>query len=529
MTSFMSLYGTSEHSIGWLTILLDASIKSVIVLALAAGLNLALKRSSAAFRHLVWLLAVVSCLCLPVISVTLPSWRLPVGPQVVLSAKAIPRFEGNLNATQLSSPDHRGEILRTPIPQVYPNRHTAELPDSVHGESAMAASQATGWRRMSTLWTCIRIIWVFGMFVVLLPLLAGLVGIWRIARRGQHIADGSLAELADELVGQLGIKRRVTLLRCQVEMPLTWGIIRPQVLIPADAENWSTDQQRSVLLHELAHVQRWDWLTQTVFHMCCAIYWFNPLVWVADCRMRLERERACDDHVLTNGCAAVAMAQRSWIEKRLRVILATDRNRNPVSKAAVTVSVLTVASLVLLIGVMRLAEAAEEDELLQQIREVVQVRPEEVGAEIEAFLKAFPDSKHAMGILAIKIGLLEREGKYQEALAELDKIDHPAMLPKVYEQKANLYSILQEWEKAAEYRLRSAELTLGKPAPDFNLKDIYGETVSLVDFRGKVVLLDFWATWCGPCIHELPALKAIYEKHKHNYRFRPNQYQFGCQ
>ena len=307
MTSFMSLYGTSEHSIGWLTILLDASIKSVIVLALAAGLNLALKRSSAAFRHLVWLLAVVSCLCLPVISVTLPSWRLPVGPQVVLSAKAIPRFEGNLNATQLSSPDHRGEILRTPIPQVYPNRHTAELPDSVHGESAMAASQATGWRRMSTLWTCIRIAWVFGMFVVLLPLLAGLVGIWRIARRGQHIADGSLAELADELVGQLGIKRRVTLLRCQVEMPLTWGIIRPQVLIPADAENWSTDQQRSVLLHELAHVQRWDWLTQTVAHISCAIYWFNPLVWVADRRMRLERERACDDHVLTNGCRATTM------------------------------------------------------------------------------------------------------------------------------------------------------------------------------------------------------------------------------
>ena len=193
------------------------------------------------------------------------------------------------------------------------------------------------------------------------------------------------------------------------------------------------------------------------------------------------------------------------------------------SKAAVTVSVLTVASLVLLIGVMRLAEAAEEDELLQQIREVVQT--DENGgswhAEIEAFFEGISrfEFGHAMGILAIKIGLLEREGKYQEALAELDKIDHPAMLPKVYEQKANLYSILQEWEKAAEYRLRSAELTLGKPAPDFNLKDIYGETVSLVDFRGKVVLLDFWATWCGPCIHELPALKAIYEKHKHNTEF----------
>ena len=603
MTSFMSLYGTSEHSIGWLTILLDASIKSVIVLALAAGLNLALKRSSAAFRHLVWLLAVVSCLCLPVISVTLPSWRLPVGPQVVLSAKTIPRFEGNLNATQLSSPDHRGEILRTPIPQVYPNRHTAELPDSVHGESAMAASQATGWRRMSTLWTCIGIVWVFGMFVVLLPLLAGLVGIWRIARRGQHIADGSLAELADELVGQLGIKRRVTLLRCQVEMPLTWGIIRPQVLIPADAENWSTDQQRSVLLHELAHVQRWDWLTQTVSHMCCAIYWFNPLVWVADCRMRLERERACDDHVLISGCratdyashlleiartshtsvfaarAAVALAQSSWIEKRLRVILAPDRNRRPVTKMAVTVSVLTVACLVLLIGVIRPSEAREDEVLLQQIRETVLWSPqpperpltnvereammklftkkrenvlelceqflgmypdsnkrdevwrykiqcllklrrqEHANSEIEAFLEMYPNSEYALEMWSLKFRLPRHKGNYKEALAELDKLNHPATLRKVYEEKSQLYSFMEDWEKAAEYRFRAAELTLGKLAPNFTLKDINGETVSLKDFRGKVVLLDFWATWCEPCIHELPALKAIYEKHKHNSDF----------
>ena len=604
MMSIMSLYGTSEHSIGWLTILLDASIKSVIVLALAAGLNLVLKRSSAAFRHLIWLLAVVSCLCLPVISMTLPSWQLPVVPQMLSLMEAASGFEGNQNVTRLPSPDRRVETPRHGDPQVEPNHETAGLLNTVQEETINSASRTSGWRTLPTVWTCIAIAWGVGMFVVLLPLLAGLIGICRIARRGQCITDGSLAAMLSELAGQLGVKRRVMLLRSEVEMPLTWGIIRPQILIPSDAESWSTDQQRAVLLHELAHVQRWDWLTQTVSHMCCAIYWFNPLVWVADRRMRLERERACDDHVLTNGCratdyashlleiarmtrpsafaarAAVAMAQPSWIEKRLSVILAPDRNRRPVTKMAATVSVLTVASLVLLIGVIRLAEAAvEEEELLQQIRKVVLGRPaasekppsppemeammeqftkrienalelserflgaypdskkrdeawmykiqcllglrrqEEANAEMEAFLKMFPNSKHAMGIWTIKIGLLQGEGKYEEALAELDKIEHPAMLPTVYEQKAILYSMMQEWEKVAEFRLRATELTLGKPAPDFTLKDIYGETVSLMNFRGKVVLLDFWATWCGPCIHELPALKAIYEKHKHNTDF----------
>ena len=367
--------------------LFDASVKSILVLALAAGLSLALRRSSAAFRHLIWLLAVASCLCLPVIFVTLPGWRLPVVvPQMLPLTEATPGLEGNLDVSQLPSLERRVETPRQPTSQIDPNPETARLPNTVQEASINSALplQEAGWWAMPTLWACIGIAWGIGILIVLAPLLTGLVGIWRIARRSQRVTDGPLATLVSELVQQLGLKRRVTLLRSEAEMLLTWGIIRPQVLIPTDAENWSPDQQRAVLLHELAHVQRWDWLTQMLAHILCAIYWFNPLVWVADRQMHLERERACDDHVLTAGCratdyaehlleiartsrpstfaacAAVAMAQPSWIEKRLRVILAPDRNRQPVTKVAVTVSILTVACLVLLIGIMRLAEAVDD-------------------------------------------------------------------------------------------------------------------------------------------------------------------------
>jgi peroxiredoxin len=53
---------------------------------------------------------------------------------------------------------------------------------------------------------------------------------------------------------------------------------------------------------------------------------------------------------------------------------------------------------------------------------------------------------------------------------------------------------------------------IGKMAPDFQLPQLEGQTVSLRDFRGQPVLLNFWATWCGPCRYEMPFIQKVYDE-----------------
>ncbi|MEK6682123.1 MAG: TlpA disulfide reductase family protein [Nitrospirota bacterium] len=69
------------------------------------------------------------------------------------------------------------------------------------------------------------------------------------------------------------------------------------------------------------------------------------------------------------------------------------------------------------------------------------------------------------------------------------------------------FIVLYEWKNFESYK----PVVIGSPAPDFELKDLNKKSVRLSDYKGKVVFLNFWATWCKPCKEEMPAMELLYK------------------
>lgn len=125
--------------------------------------------------------------------------------------------------------------------------------------------------------------------------------------------------------------------------------------------------------------------------------------------------------------------------------------------------------------------------------------------------------------------LVSKTGGYEEAIPELEKAvlagladdDLKKELKNAYskvhpEKDSDVYltTLINHFDE--KYKEEIAAKMIIEQAPEFKVKDINGKEVSLSDFKGKTIVLDFWATWCGPCKKSLPAMQMVVNKYKHD-------------
>lgn len=151
-------------------------------------------------------------------------------------------------------------------------------------------------------------LWLVGTPLTFLFLATGMVGAERLRRASVTVTDGPLREVVNRLRSTLSLGRNVAVAVCdRVATPILVGIVRPLILLPPAAlTGWSPADLEMVLLHELAHVKRWDNLVNLGQRVVESALFFHPAVWIASRWVRNDREDCCDAVVVA--CTAKPQA-----------------------------------------------------------------------------------------------------------------------------------------------------------------------------------------------------------------------------
>jgi WD40 repeat protein/beta-lactamase regulating signal transducer with metallopeptidase domain len=293
----------------WLGVTL---VQVTLVAALGLLAWLVARQRGPALRGAVVLAALVGLLAVPGLAAVAPVWlavpglapsaaaeppgpavavRLPPPPPPEIVVPAVPPMEPSgklppgLDDTMdpfddLDPPTENAElVVAAPLPTV------AAAPATGPGEPRRAAPSVA---------SILVTVWLFGALVYLLRALMCLGLLYHWARQAHPIREEEWAWCLKSLPDHEDFPRLVLRESSAVDSPLTLGLFRPVILLPAGWHGWPAGQLRLVLAHELAHIRRGDFLAGLVAEVAVCLCWFHPLVRWLGGRLRLEQEYAAD-------------------------------------------------------------------------------------------------------------------------------------------------------------------------------------------------------------------------------------------
>src|SRR5687767_2764823 len=263
----------------------SALARMTVLVAVAATGAAALGRHGGASHHIVWRTTLVLSLVIGTLAPVLPGRAIAVAaPEFTVRAD---------NGVYLAG-------LRAAAA-----RYVGAAPES---GARFSAPVKTGVRGPGVFGWLVAL-WLAGSLTLLARLAVGALRLAQYRRAAETTLPTRVQRVVDRLMGELAVRCTPTVgITDRFTLPVTFGVVRPTILLPRDIGTWPDERVELVMRHELAHVHRRDWAWQVVARLACAAYWFNPLVWLAERRQRIAAEVACDRRAVEGGGNAIEFA-----------------------------------------------------------------------------------------------------------------------------------------------------------------------------------------------------------------------------
>ncbi|MCX8131052.1 MAG: M23/M56 family metallopeptidase [Clostridia bacterium] len=266
--------------LNWLIILADSSLKGTIIITAAILLSKLKRGISSQAKYLLSAVAIISLLILP-LSYYLNNHSNSEYESVLKNMKKVPY---TINMDIASPSEDNGQTASE-----------ASLGSGKTTEKYDAGLKNKIFLSVFYLWFCVLLVLLFRIAV-------GMLGAHKIIRESEMLVDENLLAIVNEVKLILGVKQNIKIYLSENDyMPITFGIMKPVILLPRNALDWESGLCRSVLMHEIVHIKRRDNLLKLAARLVSTLYWFNPIMWVALKRFYIDMEKACDACVMQLG------------------------------------------------------------------------------------------------------------------------------------------------------------------------------------------------------------------------------------